>query len=168
MDVPAIRSYVCAELTNPHIMQTGEIRFFNPSENTDVAPKKRSKKPVTLTGYISATGKLVLPNKTVEQLALNPAEMTFKVGAQAGKRTAKLLYLVPASASDSTAFEIVKAAKSYSISLPIILQKNGIDYVTQKYTFTISPFEFEGGVTGYMLKLNKPAEKTGKVGRPKA
>ncbi len=149
-------------------MQTGEIRFFNPSENTDVEPKKRVKKPVTLTGYISATGKLVLPNKTVDQLGLNPGEMTFKVGAQAGKRKAKLLYLVPASNSDSAAFEVVKAAKSYSISLPFILQKNGIDYVGQKYSFVISPFEFEGGLTGYMLKLSKPSEKTAKVGRPKA
>ncbi|MBO0947633.1 hypothetical protein [Fibrella forsythiae] len=149
-------------------MQTGEIRFFNPSENTDVVPQKRSKKPATLTGYISTTGKLVLPNKTVEQLGLNLDGMTFKVGAQAGKRTAKLLYLVPADSGDSSAFEVVKAAKSYSISLPFILQKNGIDYVTQKYTFVISSFDFDGGVTGYSLKLNKPAEKTGKVGRPKA
>lgn len=149
-------------------MQTDEIRFFNPSENTDVEPKKRTKKPATLTGYISATGKLVLPNKTVEQLGLNPADTLFKVGAQAGKRKAKLLYLVPASGADSAAFEVVKAAKSYSISLPFILQKNGIDYVSQKYSFVISPFDFDGGVTGYMLKLNKPAEKTGKVGRPRA
>lgn len=149
-------------------MQNDEIRFFNPSENTDAEPKKRTKKPVTLTGYISATGKLVLPYKTVDQLGLSPSEMAFKVGAQAGKRKAKLLYLVPASASESAAFEVVKAAKSYSISLPFILQKNGIDYVNQKYTFVISPFDFEGGVTGYVLKLNKPAEKTGKVGRPKA
>ncbi|WP_370727398.1 hypothetical protein [Fibrella arboris] len=149
-------------------MQTGEIRFFNPSENSDVAPKKRAKKPVTLTGYISSTGKIVLPNKTVEQLGINPSDMAFKVGAQAGKRTAKLLYLVPADASDSAAFEVVKAAKSYSISLPIILQKNGLDYVGQKYTFLITPFDFDNGLTGYMLKLNKPSEKTGKVGRPKA
>jgi hypothetical protein len=149
-------------------MQTDEIRFFNPSENTDAEPKKRTKKATTLTGYISATGKLVLPNKTVEQLGLNPTDMSFKVGAQAGKRKAKLLYVVPASASDSAAFPIVKAAKSYSIALPFILQRNGIDYVTQKYTFVITPFDFEGGVTGFMLKLNKPAEKTGKVGRPRA
>jgi hypothetical protein len=149
-------------------MQTDEIRFFNPSENTDVAPKKRAKKPATMTGYISATGKLVLPNKTVEQLGINPSDMMFKVGAQAGKRKAKQLYLVPASGEDAAAFEVVKAAKSYSISLPFILQKNGIDYVGQKYSFVISPFDFAGGVTGYMLKLNKPAEKTGKVGRPRA
>ncbi|HEX9956894.1 MAG TPA: hypothetical protein VGA96_06555 [Fibrella sp.] len=150
-------------------MQTDEIRFFSPSENAEeVAPKKRSKKTAIVTGYISATGKLVLPNKTVEQLGLNPSDMTFKVGAQAGKRKAKLLYLVPASSSDSAAFEVVKAAKSYSISLPFILQKNGIDYIGQKYTFVISPFDFEGGVTGYILKLSKPAEKTAKVGRPKA
>ncbi|ARK12113.1 hypothetical protein [Fibrivirga algicola] len=150
-------------------MQTEEIRFFSPSENTEeVAPKKRSKKPVTVTGYISATGKLVLPNKSVEQLGINPAGLAFKVGAQAGKRKAKMLYLVPASASDSASFELVKAAKSYSISLPFILQKNGIDYVGQKYTFVVNSFDFDGGVTGYMLKLNKPAEKSGKVGRPKA
>ncbi|MEZ0486314.1 hypothetical protein [Fibrella aquatica] len=150
-------------------MQTEEIRFFDPSENTEeTAPKKRSKKSVTVTGYISATGKLVLPNKSIEQLGLDPSNTIFKVGAKAGKRKAKLLYLVPASGSDSSAFSMVKAAKSYSISLPVILQKNGIDFVSQKYTFVISDYDFGGDVAGYELKLNKPSEKTGKVGRPKA
>ena len=150
-------------------MQTKDIRFFSPSENEEAtAPKKRSKKSVAVTGYISATGKLVLPNRSVEQLGLEPNGMMFKVGAEAGKRKAKLLYLVPASSSDSEAFELVKAAKSFSISLPFILQKNGVDYAGQKYTFVITDFEFAGGVNGYMLKLNKPSEKTAKVGRPKA
>ena len=150
-------------------MQTEDIRFFSPSENAEEAtPKKRSKKSVAVTGYISATGKLVLPNKSVEQLGIEPNGMTFKVGAQAGKRKAKLLYLVPASASDSESFELVKAAKSYSISLPFILQKNGVEYAEQKYTFVITEFDFDGGVTGYMLKLNKPSEKPAKVGRSKA
>lgn len=150
-------------------MQTEDIRFFSPSENAEEAtPKKRSKKSVAVTGYISATGKLVLPNKSVEQLGIEPNGMTFKVGAQAGKRKAKLLYLVPASASDSESFELVKAAKSYSISLPFILQKNGVEYAEQKYTFVITEFDFDGGVTGYMLKLNKLSEKPAKADRPKA
>lgn len=150
-------------------METEEIRFFSPSENTEeVAPKKRAKKAVAVTGYISATGKLVLPNKSVEQLGIEPSGMAFKVGAKAGKRKTKLLYLVPSSTADSEAFAIVKAAKSFSISLPFILQKNGVDYIGQKHTFVISEFELAGGTTGYMLKLNKPSEKLGKVGRPKA
>lgn len=143
-------------------MQPGDIRFFNPSENTDAAPKKRTKKTVPLTGYISSAGKIVLPNKTVDQLDLNLDSTTFKIGAQAGKRKAKQLYLVPTSTPDESTFEVVKAAKSYSISLPFILQKNGIDFANQKYTFVISPFDFEEGVTGYMLKLNKPTAKGGK------
>lgn len=154
-------------------MKAGDIRFFDPSENAEVKTKKRAKKAATLTGYISATGKLVLPNKTIDQLGINPDGMSFKIGALAGKRKAKQLYLKPASAGDSSTFSMEKAAKSYSVSLPFILQKNGVDFANEKYTFAIDTFDFDG-VSGFALKLGKAAAKapktstgTGKVGRPK-
>ena len=158
-------------------MKTDEIRFFDPSENAESKPKKRTKKLVELTGYISGVGKLVLPNKTVDQLGIDPAGMSFKIGAQAGKRKAKQLYLMPTSSTDSAAFAMEKSAKSYTVSLPVILQRNGVDFAKQKYKFVIEPYDFDG-TDGYALVLSKAAAKTtpkpartstgtGRVGRPK-
>ncbi len=160
-------------------MKTNEIRFFDQAENTTATPKKKAKKTAAPTGYISPTGKVVLPNKTTDQLGLNLENALFKVGAQAGKRKLKQLFLLPAQSADSSTFEMEKAAKSHSISLAIILQKGGIDFANHKYTFAIEPIEYQGAI-GYSLKLGKVAVKaakatttksgaprSGKVGRPR-
>ena len=160
-------------------MKATEIRFFDQAENEEATPKKKAKKTAAPTGYISPIGKLVLPNKTVDQLGLDLDNAMFKVGAQAGKRKLKHLFLLPAQSADSSTFKMEKAAKSYSISLAIILQRGGIDFANHKYTFTVEAIDYQGE-SGYSLKLGKHTAKaakptttraagprTGKVGRPR-
>jgi hypothetical protein len=86
-----------------------------------------------LTGYISSAGKLVLPAKTVASTGVILNTTLFKVGMDEGKRKAKSLYLVPAS-SGPEAFSFEKAAKSYTLVLPFILKKSGVDFSTTNMT----------------------------------
>lgn len=109
-------------------------------------------KKLILTGYISNVGKLVLPAKTAADLGVDFENTTFKVGMQEGKRKAKSLYLVPASDNQEDTFQVEKAAKSYTLSLPFILKKSGIDYEKSKYAFTIHFFEHEG-ITALEFRL---------------
>ncbi len=73
-------------------MKAVAIRFFAPQENklppakTQKAPKPRE---IILTGYISGSGKLVFPAKTVAGLGLDADNTTFKVGMAEGKRKPK-------------------------------------------------------------------------------
>jgi len=147
-------------------MKAKSIEFFSPQDNSQPAKKSVAKAP-KLTGYISAAGKLVFPHKTVEQLGLDPQATRFKIGTQEGKRKLKSLYLIPGSASESDAFELVEGAKSYSIPLGVILQKKGVDYANTKYNFTIQPFDYEGDVTGYELEFEQPGPKTEYTGKPR-
>lgn len=149
-------------------MKASKIRFFSPEENSKPKPKEKSApKSVPVTGYISATGKLVFPDKSIAQLGFDPATTPFKIGAQEGKRKIKSLFLIPATEDDSETFELEKAAKSYGVSLPIILQKGGIDYGVTKYVFTVKPFDYEADVTGYELQLNDPTPKPAYTGKPR-
>ncbi|GAB4018084.1 hypothetical protein EXU85_15695 [Spirosoma sp. KCTC 42546] len=142
-------------------MKAKQIRFFSPNENSESKKqkKKSAAKPVPVTGYISSAGKVVFPDKTIAQLGFDPQNNLFKVGTQDGKRKIKSLYLIPGAGENEEAFELEKAAKSHSISLPYILQKGGIDFANTKHTFTVKPFDYDNGVTGYELKL--AAESTG-------
>lgn len=151
---------------NLHIMKATSLRFFSPQDNSEQKAKSVPKS-VTLTGYLSPAGKLVFPAKTVSQLDFNPDTTRFKIGTQEGKRKIKSLYLVPAGDDSSETFEMVKAAKSYTISLALILQKSGIDYANTKYTFTIKPFTYEDGISGYELQLNDSAPKPAYTGKPR-
>ena len=147
-------------------MKALPLRFFSPQENS-VPKEKKATKETPITGYISSTGKLVFPAKSVGQLALDPATTQFKIGAQEGKRKLKSLYLIPAADGESDAFELVKAAKSYGIPLASILQKSGVDFATTKYTFVVSPFDYEEGVTGYELQLADQSPKPEYTGKPR-
>jgi len=149
-------------------MKEKSIRFYSPSENLEQQQSKAAapKKPI-LTGYISASGKLVLPHKTVDQLGFDPQTTGFRVGTQAGKRKLKSLYLIPAQGEQEDRFELTKAAKSYTLALGVILQKGGVAYSQSKYTFKLVPFAYEGGVTGYELQLQDSAPTAANTGKPR-
>jgi hypothetical protein len=150
-------------------MKAINIHFFSPTENSQ--PKSTSKKvakpaKVVLSGYISSSGKLVLPTQTVTNLGLDLDATPFKVGMDQGKRKAKSLYLVAAH-DDQERFTFEKGAKSYSLGLPFILTKSGVDYAKTKYAFTIRLFEHEGR-TAFELQLTP--EATAKIpytGKPR-
>lgn len=147
-------------------MKATALRFFSPEDNSETK-KKATPKSVTLTGYVSAAGKLVFPDKVVSQLSINPETTRFKIGVQEGKRKIKSLYIVAADDNSSDSFEMTKAAKGYTISLALILQKSGIDYASTKYTFTIKEFTYEDGVSGYELQLGDTAPKPAYTGKPR-
>lgn len=150
-------------------MKTKQIRFFSLDENSE--SKKKTKKSAAkaspVKGYISATGKLVFPDKAVSQLGFDPTASRFKIGTQEGKRKIKSLYLVPGNEGQEETFELAKGAKSHGISLPFILQKGGIDYANTKHTFTVKPFDYDEGVTGYELKLSNDSPKAEYTGKPR-
>ena len=148
-------------------MKALELSFFSSEDNSETKKKKAAPKSVPLTGYLSPAGKLVFPAKTVSQLGFNPDVTSLKIATQQGKRKIKSLYLVPTNDNVSGTFQMVKAAKSYTIALGVILQKGGIDYANSKYTFTIKPFTHEGGVSGYELQLNDAAPKVPYSGKPR-
>ncbi len=147
-------------------MKAAPIRFFSLQENSE-HKEKSTAKPVAVTGYISATGKLVFPAKTIGLLGLDPEATRFKIGTQEGTRKLKSLYLVPTTDDQSETFEMVKAAKSYGIPLAVILQKGGVDYANAKYTFTVKPFDYEENVKGYELQLNDQTPKPAYTGKPR-
>lgn len=149
-------------------MKTTEIRFYSPSDNSTAKPKTKSEpKSVAITGYISPSGKVVFPAKSVAQLPFDPENTSFKIGTQQGKRKVKALYLVPTGGEEAGTFKMVKAAKSYTIPLALILQKGGVKYEDAKYTFTVKPFDYEPGTTGYALQLNSDAPKVPYTGKPR-
>ena len=152
-------------------MKPKPIRFFSTQDNTQTTLPKSKKtkvaKPVKLQGYISPVGKLVLPAKLMDQLGLDADAVRFQIGTDQGKRKIKSLYLVPTYDAQTESFELVKGAKSYTIALARILQKGGIDYKTTKYRFTLSPFPYAEGITGYSLALRDPSPKPAYSGKPR-
>ena len=152
-------------------MKALTINFFSPTQNSPTktkSPKAAKPAKIALTGYISATGKLTLLAKTVANLGINLDDTLFKVGMDQGKRKAKSLYLVPASGPDTETFTFEKAAKSYTLALPYILTKSGVDYAKTKYSFTIRLFEYEG-TTAFELQLapEAAAAKAPYTGKPR-
>ncbi|WP_020599218.1 hypothetical protein [Spirosoma panaciterrae] len=150
-------------------MKAKQIRFFSLDENSEAkkTKKKSAVKSAPVTGYISPAGKVVFPNKSAVQLGIDTENNRFKVGTQDGKRKIKSLYLIPDTGEGEEAFTLEKAAKSYSLSLPFILQKGGIDFGETKYTFSVKPFDYEEGVTGYELKLANQNPKPEYTGKPR-
>ena len=127
-------------------MKASNIRFFSPTENRKAQPETQlvSKPPqIALAGYVSSGGKLMFPNKMVSNLGIDLDTTLFKVGMEEGKRKAKQIYLVPTS-NDQESFRFEKAAKSYTLALPFILKKYGVDFSKAKFGFTIQLFEYEG------------------------
>jgi hypothetical protein len=145
-------------------MKARAIKFFSPEENVSVTKKPQEKpKP---TGYISGSGKLVLPPKTLEELGIEPETSRFKIGTQQGKRTLKYLYLIP-SADESGTFSLTRSGRGYSIPLELILRKGGIDFENTKYIFEITLFNYEEGVVGYELELGTEEPKPAYTGKPR-
>lgn len=150
-------------------MKPVALQFFSPQDNTQ-SDQKGSAKPIKktlLTGSVSTTGKLVLPLRTVQLLAIDSVTARFKVGIEQGKRKIKSLYLIPANQDSSDSFELIKKANSYNIALALILQRGGVDYKKTAYVFTIHPFEHEDGITGYELRLDTKAPKPPYTGKPR-
>ncbi|GAB4029029.1 hypothetical protein [Spirosoma koreense] len=151
-------------------MKAANIRFFSPTENKQPTAKaEKATKPakVKLSGYVSSAGKLVFPAKTVAHIGVDLDNTSFKVGMDEGKRKAKSLYLVPSSTTEET-FVFEKAAKSYTLALPFILKKSGIDFAKTKYDFTIRLFAYEG-TTAFELKVapEAAAPKVPYTGKPR-
>lgn len=84
-----------------------------------------------------------------------------------GKRKAKSLYLVP-NRTNAEAFAFQKAAKSYTMALPFILKKSGVDFTKTKYDFTIRLFDYEG-TTAFELRIAPDASalKVPYAGKPR-
>ncbi len=138
-------------------MKAINIRFFSPQDNQVPEPKKgkiTTPKKVILTGYISASGRLIFPVKTMGQLGVDVENTSFKIGMAAGKRKAKSLYMVKADGNQDDTFRLEKAAKSYSLPLAVILKKSGVDFTQSKYSFTIKLFDYQGS-TALELQLHQ-------------
>jgi hypothetical protein len=145
-------------------MKTKSIKFFSPQENLPKGEVAKSKpKPA---GYISATGKIVLPAAALEELGIEADTTRFKVGTDQGKRKINTVYLIPASGESDT-FELVKSGRGYVIPLGIILKQGGVAFDTTKYTFTVAPFNYEEGIVGYELALASSEPKPAYTGKPR-
>jgi hypothetical protein len=145
-------------------MKARAIKFFSPDENVSVTKKPQEKsKP---TGYISSSGKLVLPPKTLEELGIEPETGRFKIGTQQGKRTLKYLYLIPSTEEEGT-FALTRSGRGYSIPLELILRKGGVDFESTKYIFEITLFNYDEGVVGFELALGTEDPKPAYTGKPR-
>lgn len=157
---------------DPMRMKAPAIRFFSPQENQRPNHKKEKAtqpKKIILTGYISTSGKLVFPAKAVAELGIDAENNTFKVGVPQGKRKAKSLYLVPTANGQDDTFQLEKAAKSYTLSLGVILKKSGVDFTQNNYSFTIDLVNYEGN-TAMELQLRQQEEaapKAAYMGKPR-
>jgi hypothetical protein len=147
-------------------MKNKAIKFFSPLENTPESSKTKNKSQSAPTGYISAAGKLVFPTATLEELGIEAESAHFQIGSQEGKRKLKSLYLVPSNDLNG-AFALEKSGRGYVIPLGIILKKGGVDFDNAKYTFTVLPFNYSEGVTGYELTLVSSAPKPEYTGKPR-
>lgn len=142
-----------------------DIRFFTQADNqaaTTAAKATKAIKSVPLTGYVSPTGKLMLPAKTVQAMGGLSGVQAMKVGSQAGKRKLTVLYLVPTDEQDAEGFAATSTPRGLTIELAHILTSGRVDYKTNKYSFTLTPFNYQEGMTGYELAL------TAKNAQPKA
>lgn len=147
-------------------MNLDDIRFFSPQENK--AERKAKAKEETgdpSTGYISATGKVIIPQKAAEEVGLDTSHTTYMVGTQQNKRKLKSLYVIPASGHTEGAFEMQSSGRNNFIALSVILEKNGVDFQNNKYTFEVTPLVVGDDIKGVELKLNSPTPKTKRAGR---
>lgn len=139
-------------------MKTKSIRFFAPEENQEQKAEKRVAKK--LSGKVSAAGRLGFTANIIEELGLDP-EGKFQLGSD-GKRKIKSLYLVPAQ---DGSFSFARVGRGLSLEVPVILKKGGIDFETNPYIYTITPFHYEG-VTAYELEV-EPEVKVPYTGKPR-
>jgi hypothetical protein len=145
-------------------MKAKSIKFFSPQENLPKSEvTKSTPKP---SGYISATGKIVLPAAALTELGIEADTTKFKIGTDQGKRKINTVYLIP-SADESDTFSLVKSGRGYVIPLAIILKQGGVAYDTTKYTFEVTSFNYEEGVVGYELALASSEPKPAYTGKPR-
>lgn len=147
-------------------MKAKAIKFFSPQENlpkSEVAKSKSTPKP---SGYISQTGKIVLPAPALTELGIEADTTRFKIGTDQGKRKINTVYLIP-SEDESNTFSLVKSGRGYVIPLALILKQGGVAFDTAKYTFTVTPFNYEEGVVGYELALASSEPKAPYTGKPR-
>lgn len=152
-------------------MKSKEIRFFSSDENNlpkESKTETTKSKKVVLTGYISNAGKIVLPAKTVADLGITIENIAFRVGMLEGKRKAKYLYVIPAAEGETNTFQFEKAAKSHTMSLPVILKKSGVDFKKTKYVFVVEAYDHQG-VNGLEIQLSQYEEAPKKpyTGKPR-
>ncbi|TDB67549.1 hypothetical protein [Arundinibacter roseus] len=146
-------------------MKAKAIKFFSPEDNVSVTEKVKQKKEDP-EGYVSPTGKLVIPLAALTELGIEPEETLFKIGAQQGKTKLKFLYLIPTTETEGS-FALQKTGRGFSIPLENILKKGRVDYQNVKYIFTISMFNYQEGVVGYELALASTEPKAPYTGKPR-
>ncbi|MFD1142040.1 hypothetical protein ACFQ4C_13010 [Larkinella insperata] len=141
-------------------VKANKIRFFSPQENEGQAPKAAPKKSTFIT-TVTKTGRLTFPQKLMEGLEIDPSKPYYKVGTVNRRKGVKALYLVPTQEGDPEAFELSKTGRGYSIQLKGILQKIGLDFQNQEYSFTVEPYEFGEGVSGFELVSDQATPRQG-------
>lgn len=128
-----------------NLVKMPAIRFFIQADNQAVstqAKTKHLKQPALLMGYVSDTGKLVLPTKTIQATSDLGSALAMKVGRQAGKRKLAVLYLIPTDEQDSEGFPAVVTSSGVTIELAQILTGGRINYKAEKYSFSLRPFTY--------------------------
>lgn len=141
-------------------IKPNKIRFFSPDDNQEEAPKVTPKQ-TTFTTTVTKTGRLAFPQKLVEGLSIDPSKPYYKVGTVNRRKGVKALYLLPTQQDDPEAFELAKTGRGYSIPLKGVLQKIGLDFQNQEYSFTIQPYEFGKGVSGFELVSEQATPRSG-------
>ncbi|RAJ97474.1 hypothetical protein LX87_02374 [Larkinella arboricola] len=141
-------------------VKADKIRFFSPQENQEKTPKA-TPKPPAFTTTVTKTGRLAFPQKLMEGLQIDPSKPYYKVGTVNRRKGVKALYLFPTQEGDPEAFELAKTGRSYSIQLKGVLQKIGLDFENQQYDFTIQPYEFGGGLSGFELVSERVTPRMG-------
>lgn len=146
-------------------MKTKSIRFFSPEEN-QTKTESPVKTKLLPTGRISASGRVLFPTATLEELGIEAENAWFQVGTDHGKRKIKNLYLV--ANDQQQGFQMVRTGRAYSLPLDKILSKGGIDYKAQNYVFEASIFDHEGS-PAFQLALTgeTPPEKQPYTGKPR-
>ncbi|WP_111628799.1 hypothetical protein [Larkinella arboricola] len=137
-----------------------KIRFFSPEDNSDEAPKV-AQKETTFSTSVTKTGRLAFPQKLMEGLNIDPTKPYYKVGTVNRRKGVKALYLMPTQQGDSEAFELAKTGRGYSIPLKGVLQKIGLNFQDQEYTFTIKPYDFGDNISGFELVSDQQTPRTG-------
>jgi hypothetical protein len=80
-----------------------------------------------------------------------------------------VLYLVPTDEQDVEGFAVTTTPRGLTIELAHILTSGRVDYKTEKYSFTLTPFAYQAGITGYELALTaqRAQPKAPYMGKPR-
>lgn len=148
-------------------MKPKTIKFFTKQDNVPEIKKRQRKVKIAPTGYISSSGNLIFPEKTMEEIGVNPHQAYFKIGMEEGKRKLKSLYLIVASKSSDT-FALHKSAKGYVLPLAVILKKGSINFDLIKYDFSIHPFKYPDEGLAFQLVFGEALLKSGKTDKSRS